>query len=186
MFALTAAAIATVIPVDPLRQVGFSHFEADECGALNQLLAAAPQAKPLCGRINAMINGDSFDRPAHALGDGETLATGRRTLRWLDAPHLPHGWECGYLFEESTRTLLCGDLFAQGGGTNPALTEQDILAPSEGFRKALDAYAHADSEQAVLAKLAATAPTTLACMHGSAWRGDGAGLLKQLAKALAA
>src|SRR4051812_20380193 len=108
MTALVVEAIASVMPVEKLRYVGFSHYENDECGGLNGLLARAPDAQPLCGRVNAMINGDAFDRAARALGDGEVLELGKHRVRWFDTPHLPHAWECGYLMEEETRTLLCG------------------------------------------------------------------------------
>jgi len=107
-------------------------------------------------------------------------------VRWLDAPHLPHGWGCGFLAEERTATLLCGDLFTQGGADLPALTESDILGPSEAFRRAMDYFSHTRNARAMLDRLAATRPATLACMHGSAWRGDGAALLRELADALSA
>ena len=107
-------------------------------------------------------------------------------MRWLDTPHLPHGWECGYLFEETTRTLLCGDLFTQGGAEHAPTTEADILGPSEAIRQAMDYYSHTKNARALLEKLAASEPTTLACMHGSAWKGDGAGMLRALATALEA
>lgn len=186
MFPLVAEAIATVMPVTKLRYVSFSHFESDECGSLNLLLAAAPDAVPVCGRINAMINGDTFDRPPHVLEDGASLSLGRHQLRWLDAPHLPHAWECGHVIEETTRTLLCGDLFTQSGADNPPLTKGEILGPTEEFRKAFDYYSHTAFARVLLAKLAATSPTTLACMHGSAWTGNGAELLLALADALEA
>jgi glyoxylase-like metal-dependent hydrolase (beta-lactamase superfamily II) len=128
---------------------------------------------------------DLADRPPRALADGETLGLGRARVRWLDAPHLPHGWECGYLFEETTGTLLCGDLFTQAGATHPPVTEADILGPSEAMRATLDYFAHAPESGALLEKLAATGPRTLACMHGSAWSGDGGRLLRELADALA-
>jgi flavorubredoxin len=184
MFPLVREAIAALMPVDRLRYVGFSHFENDECGALNHFLAAAPAAVPVCGRINRLVNDDAFDRPARALGDGEALSLGRHSVRWLDTPHLPHAWECGYLFESSTRTLLCGDLFTQPGTGETALTSSDVLGPSEALRAALDYYAHARNTRALLERLAKEAPTTLACMHGSAWSGDGAGLLLALADRL--
>jgi hypothetical protein len=106
-------------------------------------------------------------------------------VRWLSTPHLPHAWECGYLFETTTRTLLCGDLFTQPGNRHAPLTEVDILAPSEAMRAAMDYFAHAPDTGGLLEKLALTHPTTLACMHGSAWRGDGAALLRELARRLA-
>ena len=182
--ALTLEAIASVIEVENLRFIGFSHFECDECGALSALLQAAPNAVPLCGQINAMVNGDCFDHPPRALADGETLSLGTHRVRWFDTPHLPHAWECGYLIEEHTSTLLCGDLFTQGGADLPPLTSSDILGPSEGFRKQLDYYSHTKHGRTLLARLASTEPTTLACMHGSAWRGDGRRLLEALAESL--
>jgi len=184
MVALTREAMASVMNPEELRFVGFSHYESDECGALAQFLALAPNAVPVCGQINAMINGTSFDRPAKVLADGEELSLGAHRVRWFDTPHLPHAWECGHLIEEKTATLLCGDLFTQGGADNPPLTSEDILEPSEGFRKQLDYYSHTKNVHALMAHLAAATPTTLACMHGSAWQGDGARLLTALAESL--
>ncbi|HEV2007181.1 MAG TPA: MBL fold metallo-hydrolase [Burkholderiales bacterium] len=187
MFPLIREAIGRVMPVERLHYIGISHFEADECGALNEFLAAAPGAVPLCGRIAAMVSvNDVADRPARALADGETLALGKHTMRWFDTPHMPHAWECGMMMDTSTRTFFCGDLFTQGGAGDPPLTEADILAPSEAFRSHMDYYAHAPDTTGTLARLAAERPTTLACMHGSAWRGDGAALLNALASALKA
>jgi flavorubredoxin len=185
MFAWVREAVSSVLPLERLRYIGFSHVESDECGSLNEWLAAAPQTLPLCGAVAAMVSiGDLADRPPRAMADGEVLSLGRSRLRWLDAPHLPHAWECGFLFEEHSRTLLCGDLFTQGGADHPPLIESDILGPSEAFRQVMDYYAHARNTRPLLEKLAATAPTTLACMHGSAWRGDGARLLRALADSL--
>lgn len=185
LFPLVREAIASVIPVDRLRHLAFSHFEADECGALNEFLAVAPEARPLCGAVAAMVSVDDVaDRPARALADGEEVALGTRTVRWIDAPHMPHAWECGFLFEASTRTLLCGDLFTQPGDRHPPLTEGDILGPSEAMRAGLDYYSHTREAPALIARLAGTAPTTLACMHGAAWRGDGAKLLRELGDVL--
>ena len=115
MYPLVAEAIGKVLPLETIRYVAFSHVEADECGALNDFLAAAPGAVPVCGQVAAMVSvNDLADRPARALADGEVLKTGKHALRWLDAPHVPHGWECGFMMETETRTLLCGDLFTQG------------------------------------------------------------------------
>ena len=176
-------AIARVMPVDRLRYVGFSHYEADECGALNEFLAVAPRAEPLCGRVAAMVSvNDIADRPALALGDGEDLRLGKRVVRWFDAPHVPHGWECGFLMETTAKTLFCGDLFTQGGDKTPALTTGDILEPSEAFRAPMDYFAHAPQTRATIHRLADQKPTTLACMHGSAWTGDGGALLRALAE----
>lgn len=185
MFPLVREAIEKVIPLDRLRYVSFSHFESDECGALNGLLAVAPRAQPVCGRIGTLVSVRDFaDREPLALAEGETLALGSRAVRWLDTPHVPHGWDCGVWFDDRTRTLLCGDLFTQGGDGRQALTEADILGPSEEFRGPLDYFAHAPSTTPVLEKLARLEPQTLGCMHGSAWRGDGAWLLRSLAAIL--
>ncbi|MHB1186497.1 oxygen-binding di-iron domain-containing protein [Thiobacillus sp.] len=182
MFPLVREAVASVMPVEKLRYIAFSHVEADECGSLNEWLSAAPQASPLCGTVAALVSiNDLADRPPRALADGEALSLGKHSVRWLDAPHLPHGWECGYLMEERTKTLLCGDLFTQGGADLPALTEADTLGPSESFRQAMDYFSHTRHSGQLLEKLASTEPATLACMHGSAWHGDGARLLRALA-----
>ncbi|HEY6513830.1 MAG TPA: MBL fold metallo-hydrolase [Burkholderiaceae bacterium] len=187
MFALVSEAIAAVMPIERLRYLGLSHFEADECGSLNPLLALAPAAVPLCGQIAAMVSiGDQADRPPRALADGEQLALGRHTVQWFDTPHVPHGWECGLLTESLTGTFFCGDLFTQPGHGEQAVTEADILGPSEAFRQAMDYYAHAPHTAATLARLAQHQPRTLACMHGSAWRGDGGALLRHLAEAVTA
>lgn len=182
MFPLVSEAVGRVMAVERLRYVGFSHFEADECGAMNEWLAAAARAEPLCGRIAAMVStNDVADRPARALADGEVLSLGRHRIRWFDTPHTPHGWDSGLAMETTTRTFLCGDLFTQGGAGEVALTESDILDPSEAFRAAMDYYSHAPDTTAILERLARERPTTLACMHGSAWRGDGEALLRALA-----
>lgn len=187
LFPLVREAVASVLPVETLRYVALSHVEADECGSLNEWLGAAPRAVPLCGSVAAMVSiEDLADRAPRALADGEVLSLGRHSLRWLDTPHLPHAWECGLAFEEQTRTLFCGDLFTQGGVGDPPVTESDILGPSEAFRKSMDYFSHTRDARSLLEKLAATAPTTLACMHGSAWRGDGADLLRALADSLSA
>ena len=131
-----------------------------------------------------MINGDTFDRPARPLADGETLLLGKHRVRWFDTPHLPHAWECGYLMEETTGTLLCGDLFTQGGADLPPLVSTDILAPSESFRKQMDYYSHTKHVRLLISRLAAAKPAVLACMHGSAWQGDCSQLLLGLADSL--
>ncbi len=185
MFPLVREAVASVLPVEQLRYISFSHVEADECGSLNEWLAVAPHAIPVCSNIAAMVSiTDLADRPPQGLADGEVLSLGTHQVQWFDTPHLPHGWECGYLLEQHTRTLLCGDLFTQGGDAHPAVTEADILEPSEAFRQQMDYYAHTPKQAEMLARLAATNPTTLACMHGSAWRGAGASLLQGLADSL--
>jgi flavorubredoxin len=187
LFPQVRDAIARVMPVERLRWISFSHFEADECGALNDFLAVAPRAEPLCGTIAAMVSiNDVADRPARTLADGEAMSLGRHAVRWFDTPHLPHAWECGFLVEETTRTLLCGDLFTDGGADHAPLTSDDILEPSERFRHQLDYYSHTKGARAMLDRLADQRPTTLARMHGSAWQGDGAALLRALADRLEA
>jgi flavorubredoxin len=186
LFPLVLEAVQTVMPVAKLRHVAFSHVEADECGSLNQWLAAAPNATPLCGTIAALVSiGDLADRPPRALADNEAVALGQHTVRWFDAPHLPHGWECGFMMEERTGTLLCGDLFTQPGHGEVPITESDILGPSEAFRREMDYFSHTKHADALLEKLARNNPRTLAVMHGSAWTGDGAALLRELGRELA-
>ncbi|HBR52476.1 MAG TPA: MBL fold metallo-hydrolase [Nitrospira sp.] len=185
MFPLVCEAVASVLPVKSLRYIGLSHVEADECGSLNEWLAVAAQAIPLCGTVAALVSiGDLADRAPRALADGERLSLGKHTVRWFDTPHLPHAWECGFLMEERTSTLLCGDLFTQGGADLPPVTESDILGPSEAFRHGMDYFSHTKNARAMLERLASTNPTILACMHGSAWRGNGALLLRALADSL--
>ncbi len=185
MFPLVSEAVARILPLDRLRYVAFSHFEADECGSLNDFLAVAPKAVPVCSRVAAMVSvNDVADRAARPLADGETLKLGQHELRWYDTPHLPHGWECGLMMELHTGTFLCGDLFTQGGKGETPLTESDILGPSEAFRGEMDYYAHAPDTIAMLERLAEARPGVLACMHGSAWRGDGAAMLRDLGRSL--
>ncbi len=187
MFALVREAVASVLPVESLRYVGFSHVEADECGSLNEWLAVAPQAVPLCGQIAGMVSiNDIADRAPRIMQDDEVLTLGHHRVRWFDTPHLPHGWEAGLLTEETTKTFLCGDLFTQGGNNLPAVTESDILGPSEAFRSKMDYFSHTPNAHSMLDRLAATEPTTLAVMHGSVWRGNGAALLRELSSALSA
>ncbi len=187
MFPLVREAVGAVLPVESLRYIAFSHVEADECGSLNEWLAVAPRSVPLCGTVAAMVSiGDLADRAPRALGDGELLVLGNHSVRWFDTPHLPHAWECGFLAEERTSTLLCGDLFTQGGADRPPVTESDILGPSEAFRHAMDYFSYTKNARGMLERLASTNPSTLACMHGSAWRGDGAKLLRALADELCA
>jgi len=186
LFPLVREAIEAVIPVKTLRYLGISHFEADECGAINHFLEAAPHAVPLCSAVGKMVSVDDVaDREAVGLNDGEQLSLGRHALTWVATPHLPHGWDCGYLFEHTTSTLFCGDLFTQPGADHPPLVESDILGPSEAMRSALgDYFANAKNTGGLLSTLASKNPTTLACMHGSAWSGNGGELLRELASRL--
>ena len=187
MFPLVREAVAKVLPPESLRWISFSHFESDECGSLNDWLQIAPDAQALVGSIAAMVSVEDFAiRPPRALADGETLQIGEKTMRWFDAPHLPHGWETGFLSDDTSKTLFCGDLFTQPGRGETALTTSDILGPSEAFRAQMDYYGHSKNARPLIEKLAASNPHTLACMHGSAWEGDGAALLRALGDALGA
>lgn len=185
-FALTREAVAAVIDPASLRWVAFSHLEADECGALNLWLDAAPDARPMCSHLGAIVSIDDIaDRPARGMGDGEFVDLGGKVVQWFDTPHLPHGMDAGYLFERTGRTLMCGDLFSQPGAAQPPITEDAgaIWEPSEAMRQAF-AYAPITDAPALVSKLAAAEPEVLACMHGASYRGNGAKLLGELAAAL--
>jgi flavorubredoxin len=185
LFAITLEAIRKVIPIEKLRWIGGSHFEGDEFGALNELLAAAPEALPFGAEVGVLTSLNDFaSRPARGFGDGEEFSIGSRRMKWLYTPHIPHGWDCGILLDLSTRTLFCGDLFTQAGANMPPVTETEVLTASEQMRGMMDYYAHATSTSAILARLADLDPSMLACQHGSAYRGDGAALLRELAARL--
>ena len=179
LFPLVREAIDRVMPVERLRWISFSHVESDECGALNQLLAVAPNAAPLCSRVAAMVSiGDLADRAPRALADGETLSLGRHQVEWIDAPHVPHGWETGYLFDRTSKTLFSGDIFTLGGANGAPVVETDMVEPADAFRLGFsagtgfpDSWAHTRDSDPIFARLAALGATTLANMHGSSWRG---------------
>jgi flavorubredoxin len=186
LFALICEQIETVLPISKLRYIAFSHVEADESGSLTEFLAAAPQAQPVCSEVAAMISvGDMVDVVPLTMADGQKLSLGKHQLAWQSTPHLPHGWECGYFFDETTKTLFCGDLFTQPGMGERPLVSDDILGPSEAFRGQMDYYSHSRDTSRMIEKLAQLKPNLLACMHGSAWSGDGAGLLRRLGTSLA-
>lgn len=181
-FPFVSEAISKVIPLDRIRHIGYSHFEGDESGAINEFLAVAPQAVPFASQVGLMTSlNDLADRQGRGLVDGQEFSTGQKKWRWIDTPHVPHGWDCGLLFDATTRTLLCGDLFTQPGAETAPLTESEILTASEAMRKPMDYYAHSTRTSSILDRLAQLEPTTLACQHGSAYRGDGAALLRELA-----
>jgi flavorubredoxin len=178
---------ARVLPPERLRYVAFSHTEGDESGSLVEWLQTAPGAVAVCSRVAAMIYADdATDRPARPMADGEVLTLGRHSVRWFDAPHVPHGWDCGFMGEISTRTLFCGDLFTQAGAEHPPLSESEILGPSESMRGMMDYFAHSPDTRATIERLTAFEPQILACMHGTSYRGDGAQHLRALAAAVAA
>jgi len=185
IFPVTLDAIRKVMPAEKLRWIGGSHFEGDEFGAMNDLLKAAPGATPFGSEIGVLTSLNDFaDGEARGFADGEEFSIGSRTMKWLYTPHVPHGWDCGILYDKSTGTLLCGDLFTQPGGNPPAVTESEILTASEGMRDMMDYYAHATSTSAILERLAQLGPSTLACQHGSAYKGDGAALLRELSASI--
>jgi flavorubredoxin len=187
LFPLVRAQIEKVLPLDQLDYIAFSHVEADECGSLPEFLSAAPKARPVCSDIAAMVQiRDLVDVDPIGLADGQAVEVGRHKLVWQSAPHLPHGWECGYLFDETTGTLFCGDLFTQPGTGERALVEDDIVEASEAFRARLDYFSHSVRTPALIGKMAGLRPELLACMHGSAWAGDGAAHLRKLGASLTA
>jgi flavorubredoxin len=183
MFPDVREAIEQVMPVDRLRWITFGHVESDECGAMNEFLAVAPQAQIAHGEGGCRVSIDQMaDRPPRPLVDNETIDLGRMRVRHLDTPHVPHAWEARVLFEETTQTLLCGDLFTHLGD-GPALTESDILGPSE---QAEDLFAYSSlspTTPKTIDRLAALAPRTLALMHGSSFSGDCGAALNALADA---
>jgi flavorubredoxin len=190
MFALTRDAVATVLDPSTVRWIGFSHFEPDESGALNEWLALAPRAQAICSFVGVTVMLNDFAlRPARALADGEVLKTGRRRLRFLATPHVPHGWDAGLFFEETDRTLFSSDLFFHAGDP-VALTESDIVGAAEtaiveGQKGPLaNDLPYTASTDGVLRRLAALAPQTLAVMHGSSCHGDGKNALLELAGVL--
>ncbi len=186
VFPATLKAIGKVMPVEKLRWIGGSHFEGDEFGALNDLLAAAPGATPFGAEIGVLTSLDDFAvRPARGFADDEEFSIGSRRMKWFYTPHVPHGWDCGILLDLSTKTLLCGDLFTQPGADLPAVTESEILSASEEMRGMMDYYAHATGTPAILERLAGVDASMLACQHGSAYRGDTAALLRELADTIA-
>ena len=185
LFPLVRQQIESVLPLAQLRYIAFSHVESDECGSLAEFLSAAPQARPVCSDVAAMVSvNDMVEVDVLGMKDGDSLSLGTHQLIWQSTPHLPHGWECGYLFDATTKTLFCGDLFTQPGIGELAVTNEDILAPSESFRAQMDYFSHSPDTPELLEKLASLQPDLLACMHGSAWSGNGAGLLRELGATL--
>ena len=180
MFPLVSDAVARVTPIDRVRWITFGHVEGDECGSMNQWLAAAPSAEVAHGALGVAVQlEDLADRPPRALADGEVLDLGGRRVRHIDTPHVPHGWEARVLFEETTGTLLCGDLFTQLG--REATTEGDVVGPAIHAEDIFRASSLAPSSAATVRRLAELSPTTLALMHGPSFTGDCVGALAALA-----
>jgi flavorubredoxin len=186
MFPLVSAAAAKIMPLEKLRWISFGHVEADECGSMNQWLQAAPGAQVAQGQTACMVSlNDLADRAPRALGDGEVLDLGGKRVRFLDTPHVPHGWEAGVMYEETTGTLLCGDLFTHTGN-GAALTRSDIVAKAIVAEEMFRSSALTPATAPTIRKLAGLHPRTLALMHGSSFAGDGAGALHSLADFYAA
>lgn len=180
------AAVAKLIALPNLRWISWSHFEMDECGALNHWLDVAPLAEPACSFIGALVNmGDFSDRSARFFQPGEVFETGHHRYEYIATPHLPHGWDAGVLFDHTTRTLFCSDLFHQTGTCNP-LTESDIIGPSrevllQNESSPFAGYVpYTQRTEPMLHSLADLRPQTLATMHGSCYRGDCAQALRDL------
>jgi flavorubredoxin len=183
MFPLVAEAVATVVPVESLRWISFGHVESDECGSMNTWLATAPHATVTHGALGCMISLDDLcDRPPRPLEEGEVIDLGGKRVRWIGTPHVPHGWEAGVMFEETTGTLLCGDLFTSVGA-GPALTTDDVVEPAMAAELMFHSTALAPHTGDVLRSLGDLAPSTLAIMHGSSYQGDGKVALHTLADA---
>ncbi|MGD9806402.1 MAG: MBL fold metallo-hydrolase [Hyphomicrobiaceae bacterium] len=173
MFPLTRAAISQILPPEQLRWIAFGHYEADECGAMNEWLAVAPQAKAAHGQIGCLVSmNDMADRAPRALADGEIIDLGRqKKVRYIDTPHIPHGWDAGVMYEESTGTMLCGDLFTQLGD-GPALTEGDIVGPAIAAEDLFQYSSLNPGMGTAIRCLSKFAPRTLALMHGPSFAGD--------------
>ena len=181
MFPLVREAVARLIPPERLRYIAFGHYEADECGAMNEWLAVAPHAEVAHGQTGCMVSlNDMADRAPRILQDGETIDLGGKRVRYLDTPHIPHGWDAGVLYEETTGTLLCGDLFTQLGD-GPAVTERDIVGPAIATEDFFRFSSLNPGMGQTIRKLATLAPRTLALMHGPSFAGDGAAALRGLA-----
>lgn len=183
LFPLVSEALAGIMPLDSLRWITFGHFEADECGALNLWLAAAPQARAAHGQIGCMLSvNDMADRPPRPLMDGEVLDLGGKRVRHLPTPHVPHGWDAQLFFEETTATLLCGDLFTQVGNMPALVHDGDLVSAALATEDAFGGGTCLTARTApTIRGLAELAPRTLALMHGPSYAGDGAAALRELA-----
>jgi flavorubredoxin len=190
LFPTVRTEVEKILDPSKIRWIGFSHFESDECGALNDWQQIAPEARPVCSLVGAMVSVNDFSlRPAHAMSDGEILKTGKYEFRFLHTPHVPHCWEAGMMFEEKHKTLLCSDLFTHFGEVE-ALTssdivgrfKEDLIAGEQG--PLAQAYPYSAKTDEQLKRIAALEPKTLAVMHGSSFSGDGSKAIDDLATAL--
>lgn len=181
MFPLNRDALSRILPPERLKWIAYGHFEADECGAMNEWLAAAPRAQAAHGQTGVMVSLNDFaDRPPRVLADGEIVDLGGKRVRFIDTPHTPHGWDAGVLFEETTGTLMCGDLFTQLGD-GKALIEGDVVGPAIVAEDIFRYSSLNPAMGATIRSLASLAPRTLALMHGPSFAGDGAAALHALA-----
>jgi flavorubredoxin len=186
LFPLVSEAVSRVVPVEQLRWITFGHVEADECGAMNQWLAAAPSSQVAHGELGCMVSiADMADRPPRPLAEGEVLDIGGHRLRQISTPHVPHAWEAQVLFDESTGTLLCGDLFTQIGGHSALVHDADMVGPALEAEDMFHDTCLTPSNAPTMRSLADLAPRTLALMHGPSFTGDCAGALRDLADAYA-
>jgi len=187
MFPVLREEVSRLIDISKIKHIGFSHFESDECGALNEWLGLAPAAQPVCGLVGALVSVNDFSiRPARVLTRDEVLSTGTRRFRFIPTPHVPHGWDAGVLFEESEQMLFCSDLFHQWGLREPTTTDSvmerckdALLETQKGPFANYVPYTHHTGQ--VLEMLAEYEPNTLAAMHGSTYCGNGAQALRELA-----
>jgi flavorubredoxin len=181
MFPMVAEAIATITPLERLRWITFGHLEADESGSMNEMLAAAPNAEVAHGVLGCMVSlNDLADRPPVPLNDRQTIELGSHRVQHIDTPHVPHGWEARVLYEETTKTLLCGDLFTQLGD-GPAVTSDDVLEPAAQAEDAFGATCLTPRTAPTIRGLAELGSETLAIMHGSCFTGDTGAALDALA-----
>ena len=181
MFPQVRDTLARVIAPERLRWIAFGHYEADECGAMNEWLAAAPRAQVAHGQTGCLVSlNDMADRAPRILADGEVIDLGGRRVRYIDTPHVPHGWDAGVMLEEASATLLCGDLFTQLGD-GPALVEGDVVGPAIAAEDLFRYSSLSPGMGTTIRSLARFAPNTLALMHGPAFSGDGAAALRVLA-----
>ena len=183
MFPLVSEAIGRVIPIERLRWITFGHIEADESGAMNELLAVAPNAQVAHGRTGVFVSVmDLADREPRPLDDGEVIDTGGHRVRYLSTPHVPHGWDAGVYYDETTGTLLSGDLFTTTGASKPLVSDdllEGALAAEETFRSTALTPVTAPT----IRRLADLRPTTIALMHGPSFSGDARSQLLGLADA---
>lgn len=181
LFPLVSAAAARIMPIERLRWISFGHYESDECGSMNEWLTAAPDSTVVHGPIGVLVSlNDMADRPPRQVSNGDVLDLGSHRVRWIDTAQVPHGWDSGLMFEETTRTLLCGDLFT-AIGAHPAATDHDIVGPAAAAEDVFTSTALTPNTAPSIRGLSDMRPATLALMHGPAYHGDTATALRELA-----